>query len=214
MATIHYHVASVHEYKNIEQLTKYYHSSLGSHPKTTLISSAKNGYLRGLPGFNAKSISKFIGVEDATEMGHLKQIQKGVKSTTIKSNRGRPKSSTDALERTAAINDTISIPTQEPGYAKTNLVYMTVRKSEGFIASDQTGKFPRISNKGNQYFCAFYIYDQNFIEGTPIKSQKKEEPVKAYEQVYEWCERRGFKSQLHKMDNKTSKHVEDFIASQ
>ena len=48
MATIQYHVASVYECENKEQLTKYYHSSLGSHPKTTLISAAKSGYLRGL----------------------------------------------------------------------------------------------------------------------------------------------------------------------
>ena len=91
---------------------------------------------------------------------------------------------------------------------------MTVRKAEGFIASDQSGKFPRMSNKGNQYICVFYIYDPNFIKGIPIKSRKKEELLKAYEQVYEWCERRGFKPQLHKMDNDTSKYVEDFIASQ
>ena len=92
MATIKYHVASVYECENKEQLTKYYHSSLGSHPKTTLISAAKIGYLRWIPGFNAKAITKFIGVEDATEMGHMRQVHKGVKSTTTKSNRGRPKS--------------------------------------------------------------------------------------------------------------------------
>ena len=86
MATIQYHVASVYECNNKEQLTKYYHSSLGSHLKTTLVSAAKSVNLWGLPGFNAKSISKFIGVKDATEMGHLKQIQNEVKSTTIKSN--------------------------------------------------------------------------------------------------------------------------------
>ena len=97
MATIQYHMASVYECDNKEQLTKYYHSSLGSHPKTTLISAAKSGYLRGLPGFNAKAITKFIGVEDATEMGHMRQIQKRVKSTTTKLSRGEPKSQPDAL---------------------------------------------------------------------------------------------------------------------
>ena len=100
------------------------------------------------------------------------------------------------MERTMAINDTISVPTHEPGNAKTNLVYMRVQKAEGFIASDQTGKFPRMSNKGNQYICVFYIYDPNFIKGIPIKSRKKEELLKAYEQVYEWCEQQGFKPQL------------------
>ena len=86
---------------------------------------------------------------------------------------------------------------------------MTVRKAEGFITSDQTGKFPRMFNKGNQYSCVFYIYDPNFTKGISIKNRKKEELLKAHEQVYEWCERRGFKPQLQKMDNETSKDVED-----
>ena len=86
MATIQYHVHSIYECDNKKQLTKYYHFGLGSHLKTTLISAAKSGYLRGLPGFNAKSISEFIAVEHANKMGHLKQIQKGVRSTKTKSN--------------------------------------------------------------------------------------------------------------------------------
>ena len=86
MATIRYHVHSVYKCNNKEQLIKYYHSRIGFHPKTTLISAAKSGYLRGLPGFNAKAISKFVAIEEATEMGHLRQIQKGVRSTKLKSN--------------------------------------------------------------------------------------------------------------------------------
>ena len=74
MATIQYHVRSIYECDNKEQLTKYYHSSLGSHPKTTLNTAAKSGYLRGCPESDAKSISKLIAVEDTTEVGHLKQI--------------------------------------------------------------------------------------------------------------------------------------------
>ena len=76
-APIQYHVHSIYECDNKEQFIKYYHSSLGSHPQTTLISATKRGYLRGLPGFNAKVISKFIAIEDATKIGHLNQIQKG-----------------------------------------------------------------------------------------------------------------------------------------
>ena len=84
MAMIQYHIHSIYECDNKEQLTKYYHASLGSHPKTTLIEAAKCGDLRGCTGFDAKAIHKFIAVEDATKMGHLKQVQKGVRSTTTK----------------------------------------------------------------------------------------------------------------------------------
>ena len=83
-------VNSIYECENKEQLIKYYHASLGSHPKATLIAAANAGYLRGRPGLNATAIRKHIGIEDATKMGHMKQVQQGVRSTTTKSRRGRP----------------------------------------------------------------------------------------------------------------------------
>ena len=86
----HAQVNSIYECKNKEQLIKDYHASLGSHPKATLIAAANAGYLRGCPGLNVTAIRKHIGIEDATEMGHMKQVQQGVRSTTTKSRRGRP----------------------------------------------------------------------------------------------------------------------------
>ena len=75
---IDYHIYSIYECPNKEQLIKYYHASLGSHPKTTLIAASNAGYRKGCPGPIASDISKFIAIEDATEMGHMKQLQQGV----------------------------------------------------------------------------------------------------------------------------------------
>ena len=91
---------------------------------------------------------------------------------------------------------------------------MAVENPEGFIAINQTGMFPMTSNEGTKYICVFYIFDPNFFKGIALKSRKKEEILCAYKEVYLWCESRGFKHQLHKMDNETSKDVEEFIASQ
>ena len=60
----------------------------------------------------------------------------------------------------------------------------------------------------------FYIYDPKYIKGVALKIRRKEELLQAYQEVYSFCEIRGFKSKLHTMDNETSKYVEDFIASQ
>ena len=48
----------------------------------------------------------------------------------------------------------------------------------------------------------------------PIKSRKKEELLRAYKEMYEFCEQRGFKPRLHKLDNETSQEVEKFIRQQ
>ena len=81
---IEYHANSIYECENKENLIKYYHASIGSHPTTTLIVAAKAGYLKGCLGLNAETIRKYIAVEDATKIGFMKQIQQGVKSNTTK----------------------------------------------------------------------------------------------------------------------------------
>ena len=109
------------------------------------------------------------------------------------------------------MEDAIAIPKQEPKNEKTHVVYMTTAKAEGLIASDQTGMFPRTSNRGNKYICIFYVYDSNFIKGVPIKSRKKDELLKAYKEIYAYCEQRGYKPQLHKLDNETSKMLRHLL---
>ena len=53
-------VLSVYKCENKQQLLKYYHASLGSHPKRTLIEGANAGYIKGCPGLTAASISKYV----------------------------------------------------------------------------------------------------------------------------------------------------------
>jgi len=91
-------VNSIYECQNKEQLTKYYHSALGSHPKTTLIEAANAKYLRGCKGLDATAIRKYIDVEEATEMGHMNQIQQGYRSTTKVSNKGWPSKLVAAIQ--------------------------------------------------------------------------------------------------------------------
>ena len=65
-------VNAIYECQNLDQLTQYFHASLGSHPKSTLIAAADAGYLQGCPGLTAAAIRKFIDVEVATECGHMR----------------------------------------------------------------------------------------------------------------------------------------------
>ena len=97
-------------------------------------------------------VNTHIGVEYATEAGHMRALPKGVRSTTSKSNRGRPKKSHLDEEREAAATEVAEMPTQVAGNKKTHLVFMTTVLADDWIASD-TGAFPRTPNKGNKYIC-------------------------------------------------------------
>ena len=115
----------------------------------------------------AKMISKIIKIEETTEAGHLRKTPAGTRSTMTQSKRGRPPAAkeTHAEERQAAMVDAITVPKQEPSNKKTNLVYMTVSLANGWIASNQMGAYPRVSNRGHKCISVFYVYDANFGKG-------------------------------------------------
>ena len=123
---------------------------MGSHPEITLIEAANAVYLKGCPGLTTAAIIKYVAVEDAMKMGHMNQKQKCTKSTTNKSRQGIPSRQTKQSDTAADIADAISVPTQDPDNNKTHLVFMSVKRVEGYVASDQTGKFTRTSNRGMQ----------------------------------------------------------------
>ena len=60
----------------------------------------------------------------------------------------------------------------------------------------------------------FYIYNANLIKGIAVKSRHANDLIKAYQEVYDWCQARGFKPILHRLDNETSQEVEEFVQSQ
>ena len=65
---------------------------------------------------------------------------------------------------------------------------MPVERVDGYVASNQTGKFPRTSDRGMNYICVFYIHDPNFIKGIPLKNRRKEELFRAYKEIYAYFE--------------------------
>eukprot|EP00957_Ditylum_brightwellii_P114822 8755224-Ditylum_brightwellii.AAC.1 len=60
----------------------------------------------------------------------------------------------------------------------------------------------------------FYVYDANCIQGIPIKNWSAAEFQRVYNKVYEKLTRKGYKLQLHKMDNETSKELINWIEHQ
>ena len=84
-------INALYECTNKEELIKYLHASLCSHPKTTLIAAARTGYLHGFPALTAEAIGKYVKVEEATECGHMQTTPRGTCSTSKPTARGRPK---------------------------------------------------------------------------------------------------------------------------
>ena len=57
---IQWSVNAIYKCSGAKELTKFYHATLGSHPKSSLIAAAKAGYLKGFLGFTQERIHKQI----------------------------------------------------------------------------------------------------------------------------------------------------------
>ena len=195
---------SLYECSNTHQLIYYYYACLNYPVPLSLLQAIDSGYFRGWRGFTSPRVRRHITGSPESAMGHMDQVRQGTRST-------QPRTPKSATIPNLHIDDHMAEAPQAPLNARTNHVFMHVHAIDGVISSDQTGRFPITSNRGNAYVVVFYVYDANYIRSIPIKSQSKEELLRAYNEVYEWLTVRGFKPLLHKMDNETSHEVKNSI---
>jgi hypothetical protein len=83
---------------------------------------------------------------------------------------------------------------------KTQFVYAATIDA-GQIYTDQTGRFPVVSSKGNTYIMTLYDYYSNAILAQPIKDRTAPELLKAFQFMEQELVTRGLKPKLMKLDN-------------
>ena len=87
-------------------------------------------------------------------------------------------------------------------------VYMKITNLDGKLYSDQTGRFPITSNRGNCDVVIFYAVDGKYITAYPIKYHHRSQLLNACDDVYAFIRVLGYRPQLQNMDTATSKDVE------
>jgi hypothetical protein len=97
---------------------------------------------------------------------------------------------------------TSSSPPEPP--VRTHVVYAKVITITGQIYSDQTGRFPVTSSKGNKYIMVVYDYYSTAILAEPLKNRTERELLRAYSKMHQYLTNLGLKPQLQKLDNKRS----------
>jgi hypothetical protein len=84
----------------------------------------------------------------------------------------------------------------------------------GKIYSDQTGRFPVTSSRGNKYIMVVYDYDSNSILTEPLKSRNENELVRAYSKIHALVVSRGLKPELNILNNEAPGKLKQFMRSQ
>ena len=101
---------------------------------------------------------KNLTKNQSTILGHLQQPRKGLRSTQGKVM--HPETDTE--------HDHLPQATQSEN---TNLFFFKTIDLSGNFFTDQTGRFPVTSSKGNKYILVAYHYDSNTIHDEPLKTR-------------------------------------------
>jgi hypothetical protein len=96
---------------------------------------------------------------------------------------------------------------------KTQFVYVATVDA-GQLYTDQTGRFPVLSSRGNKYTMILYDYDSNVILVQPIKDRTAPELFKAFQFMEQELVARGLTPKLMKLDNEASKLLKAYLHQQ
>jgi hypothetical protein len=136
--------------------------------------SNKNGFFSSWPGLNEHSVEKYLSKSTSTAKGHLNQQRQNARTTNIED------------------EQLIDSKTDQDHGIKTQFVYAALIDA-GQIYTDQTGRFPVVSSKGNKYIMILYDYDSNAILASPIEDRTAPELLKAFQFMEQELVARGLR---------------------
>jgi hypothetical protein len=127
-----------HDNSNQKDLMNYLHAACFSPVKSTWITAIKNGNFISWPGLTEQAVESHLSKSTSTTKGHLNQQRQNARTTKVKD----PKV-------------IVTEPDLDHGI-KTQFIYATTIDA-GLIYTDQTGRFPVVSSKGNKYIMIYMI---------------------------------------------------------
>ena len=184
---------TVYKMRTQSDLAQYLHRACWSPVTSTWITAINAGHYATFPGLTTDLVNKHLPKSPNTYKGHAKRHRQHVRST-----QSSPKMTADL--------------TKQPS-ARTNLVTFGTRDVTGEIATDQTGKFPVKSSKGNQYIMVAYVRDPNVIMAQPIKNRTEKELVNGYSTLYERLKQKGLTPLLQICDNECPAAFKNFLTN-
>jgi hypothetical protein len=156
-------------------------------------SSNKNGNFTSRPGLTAREVETHLSKSSSTVNGHLNQQRMNARSTKIKEER-----------------NTVTTEGDFDYGIKTNCIYAATIDA-GQINTDQTGRFPVISSKGNKYIMLLNDYDGNAILAEPIKNRTAPELLRAFQVMEKKLTARGFQPKLMRLDNEALQLIKSYL---
>ena len=134
--------ANVYNLPSTPQAIRYLHAAAGFPVKETWVKAINNGNYVIWPGLTAEAVNKHFPESVETQKGHMKKQRQNVRST---------KALVERIREDIELNRTLT---------KHNFLVKVINATQT-VYSDQTGKLPVQSNRGNRLLMIFYDVDGN-----------------------------------------------------
>ena len=186
--------------KSKEELALYYHATLGSPAVSTLLRAIRRGHLTTFPQLTTHLISKHLPKSIATTLGHQDQESKNLRSTSLL----EPPPINSNLD----FHDDDFAPVLEP---RSHQICASLVSQQTLLKSysDQTGKFPIPSSRGNHYIFVLYNQDTNSIHAVALPNRQAASIRDAWETTHKILVQQGHPPALHILDNECSQDLKN-----
>ena len=159
-------INNVYELPSVEQSIRYLHGAAGFPTKATWLKSIRNGNYLSWPLANVKNVSKYFPESEETQKGHMRNQRQGVRSTKRAAKPNRFSPATAATGATEAIE-------------KKGDIFVAVYEPRATFYTDQTGRFPQQSSRGNNYMMVLFDVDSSSTWVEPMKNRTEGELILA-----------------------------------
>ena len=230
---------SAYELKTKPELIRYFHAAAGFPTKPTWVKAIKNGHFETWPGLTWEAAAKHFPESIETWRGHGRKIQMNLRSTKqavqeendsyilTKTGAGdkenaEPNTSRPAYQAKKCLlsrkleGESVFIPNLTP-FAETqsNEIYHKIydlhEDLDRRMYTDQTGRFPVKSYRGMQYIMVLIELDSNSILVEPMRDRTSGEMIQAYQVLVDRLKSKGFKPNMHILDNECSAEFKEKI---
>ena len=198
----HETVNNVYELRSKAEMVQFYHAAAGFPTKRTWVRAVQRGHYASWPGLTAAAVQKHFPESMETQKGHMRAQPAGIRST-----KKQP------VVKVEEDDEEVQRPPMKKQKDIMIKIIDTNADEEWKIYTDQTGKFPRKSSRGNQYVMVLYEVDSNYIMVEPMMNRTAGEMVRVYQHLIDRLNARGIYPKLQMLDNEISAEYEDVIAS-
>ena len=185
---------NVYELPSTKEVIRFLHAALGFPTKATLLTAIRHGNLVTFPGLTTANVNKHFPESDETQKGHMKQTKQGVRSTKV------------------VDENALAMFTPKPGEKHKDVYLRVFDATKKSMYTDQTGRFPLTSSRGNKYIMVAVEMDGNYIDAEPMRARTTKELVAAYQAIFkQWKATGVICPNWHVLDNEAPEDLKQAI---